>query len=124
MKIKSFDRQNLPALRAELQAALDKVAKANGLQAKLGNISFGEKEFRTTLEVCIPTTSKTDSGEVVKVSPALAAAMKMHGLKKTQGTQGQVLKDYKPRSPSYPFTYTWNGRGYKCTVEQAKRLFG
>lgn len=124
MKIKSFDRQNLAALRDEFQAALDKVAKAHGLQAKLGKISFGEKEFRTQLGVCVPAISKSDDGAITKISPALAAAMKAHGLKRTQGKQGQVLIDVSLRSYSYPFIYSQDGRKFKCSIEQAQRIFG
>ena len=40
MKIKSFDRPAVKALRSDLDIALAKVAKAYGIEISTGNISF------------------------------------------------------------------------------------
>ena len=41
-KFKNFDKTNLKALRAEMQAILEKYGVASNLQIEVGNMKFSE----------------------------------------------------------------------------------
>lgn len=71
MAITKFDRANLKALRADIDAALATVAEKHGISLGIGNISFSGEKFTTrmtAMTVASPTTLK-----VVAHNPELAA---------------------------------------------------
>jgi len=57
--ITQFNKQNLKAIREELNAALETVAKKHGLQIGLGGISFTDGSFTTKMTV----VTKSKNGE-------------------------------------------------------------
>ena len=57
-KIKSFDKQNLKEIRKEIDEALVKVAKSNGIKLSIGSISFQADTFTTKITAIIEN-SKT-----------------------------------------------------------------
>lgn len=54
-KIESFSRDNIKQVRADLQAVLDKFASDHGVEIKLGRITYGDLDFRSSIRVFIPT---------------------------------------------------------------------
>ena len=73
--VKTFDRDTLKTLRADIDQALAVVAKAYGINLSMGAIRFGANEFTTKL------TGATKSATVdapVGVNPTWVKAFKSH----------------------------------------------
>ena len=114
--MKSFDKENLPKVRNELNAILKAYADKNGLTIDIGNIKFSAGEFKTTLDVKIV-------GAVTQSDKALERIMSMYQLGKI-GNDGSTLTGYNSRAHAYPVQYNdINGNSMKCSIESAKRRF-
>jgi len=61
MKLKEFNKQNLPELRIKLVAALKSFEEENGVAINLGSISFSSDTFHTKMSVTI--VNEEDKGE-------------------------------------------------------------
>ncbi len=56
--ITQFDTPSLKALRTSLNAALEDVMQQHGLRFRIGNMRYGDTEFKTTLTVTVDATDK------------------------------------------------------------------
>lgn len=64
-KITAFTKQNLPLIRADIDGALAALEAKWGVSFKMGNITFGEKQFSGKLIAAIDTDGTvTDPREV------------------------------------------------------------
>jgi len=126
MKIKSFDRPSVKALRTDLDIALAKVAKAYGIEISTGNISFtGET---ATIKV---NAGVIGSNGTVVTKEALAfnqykrlAGLEALNLGDSINIQGEqyTITGYKPRSKKSPVCIeNAKGQGYKVSVDMIKR---
>src|SRR5574343_210778 len=55
LKMKTFTKQNLGEVRADINAALEAVDKKHGIQLSIGNITFTAETFSTKLAANIPS---------------------------------------------------------------------
>ena len=109
-------RKQLKVLRAEMQAALDKVGVTD-FELEVGNMRYTTDEVTVTVQGKLKgVTTQTDRLFEQKVAE--------YGLKLV-GEKGKRLTGYKPSRYKYPFSYeTVRGARYNCSVEQAKVIFG
>ena len=116
-KITSFDKTTLKAMRVEMQAVLDKFAAKSNLEIEIGNMSFDEAE------VSIKVKAKV-KGAVTMDDKILTMVAKRIGITKMVNAKGYKLVQYKSNSPKFPFVYVKpTGARYKCSEEQAQRMF-
>ena len=112
----SITTAQLKTLRTEMQAALDKAGLSN-FNLEVGAMRYG------TDEVTVKVIGKL-KGVTTKTDRVFEEKVVEYGLQKV-GPKGEVLTGYKPSRYKYPFSYTSaRGARYKCTVEQAKAIFG
>ena len=116
MKIQSFDKATLKALRSEMQAVLEKYGSKANVSFEVGNMRFSDSE------VDIKVKAKV-KGAKTQTDALLEMVAKKEGLKMTN-SKGDRLVAFKSRSPKYPFVYeSRDGKRYKTTTAQAKMLF-
>lgn len=121
----SITKARLKVLRSEINAALAK-AGITDFAFDVGTMRFTATSVKMTLTGNYVVKSQTfgDAVTAPVVTAILAAKVKEHGLKMV-GNKGQKLTGYKPSRYKFPFSYTTvRGAQYKCTVEQAKAIFG
>jgi hypothetical protein len=114
--ITKFDKANLKNIREDISAILSSYAKENGIEIKIGNISFNEGSFTTKMEAKV-------KGAKTKDDAVLDFMMATKGLNKTSKC-GKTLVAYNTRGKAYPFIYEDAGKKYKCTELTAKMYFG
>jgi hypothetical protein len=116
-KFTNFDRQNLKALRSEMQALLEKYGVKSNLEVKVGNMSFSDAE------VSIKVNAKV-KGAVTIEDKILLMEVKDLGLTMTNSL-GETLVKYNTRARKMPFVYSdANGKMYKCCMKTAQMRFG
>jgi hypothetical protein len=117
MKFTSFDKKNLAALRAEMNAVLQKYGVDANLEIQVGNMKFSSTEVEIKVNAKVKG-AKTFSNTILE---SRAAAL---GLKLTNKV-GDQLVDYNTRSYKYPFVYlnARDGKRYKCDEVTAKMRF-
>lgn len=110
MSIKSFEKSNLSGLRAQIQDALNGIAKENGLLGlRLGNISYSSSQFSVRL-----TGDVMPVGGVVKHTIDETLIGKSFDRKNTTYTITEIRK-----GETYPvIVKTDRGKGYKLKAEQ------
>lgn len=109
-------RAALRTLQAEMEAAF---AKAGITDFNLSVEGMRYSDTEVTVKV---------KGALKGIKPAsdkiFEAKVSEYGLKLV-GSKGETLTGYKASRPKYPFSYkTVRGAQYKCTIEQAKAIFG
>lgn len=67
-KVKSFDKTNLKAIRADINTALAAVAKAHGITLDIGNIRFDANSFSAKLSAAVATAGATSTPEGVNAT--------------------------------------------------------
>ena len=122
--ITSFNRSNLKALRSELDDALNKVLAKHGLSAELGNIRFGNTDFRTQLTVNVGNGEDAATNEFKKYAIRFGLTGNEFGKTFTdsKGTKFTIV-GIKPKSHKYPILAK-NARGttYKFPASYAKTV--
>ena len=113
--IKEFNKVNLKNVREDISAILSKYAKDNGIEIKIGNISFNAGSFTTKMEAKV-------IGAKTKEDSVLEFMMATKGLSKTSKC-GKTLVGYNTRGKAYPFIFENAGKKYKCSEAQAKMYF-
>lgn len=117
MKIDTFNRTNLAALRFDLDKAMYDLSKKYGVMLQTGNIRFSAGEA-TIKVVARATESKTVANEFVEL-------MKVKKLRANVEINGRTLVRYDRKKIKYPYIYSdKNGKTYKCSYEVAKAYFG
>lgn len=117
MQFSKFDRTNLKALRAEMQAVLEKYGVASNLEIVVGNMSFSESEVQ--IKVSAKVKGAKTFSNVILESRAKALGLKM------KNSAGDELVDYSTRSYKMPFVYRCGktGKMFKCDERMAKLRF-
>jgi len=117
MKFSNFDRQNLKALRAEMQAVLEKYGVASNLEIEVGNMKFSEAEVEIKIKAKVKGAKTSADG-------LLETMAKIKGLK-LKNSAGDELVEYNTRAHKMPFVYRCGGTGkmFKCDERMAKIRF-
>ena len=117
MKIDTFNRTNLAALRMDLDKAMFDLSKRYGVSIQTGSIRFSAGEA-TIKVVARATESKTVANQFIDL-------MKVKGLRANEEINGRTLVRYDRKKIKYPYIYSdKNGKTYKCSYEIAKAYFG
>ena len=116
-KFAKFDRKNLNALRAEMQALLSKYGVDSNLEIEVGNMKFSEAEVEIKVKAKVVGVKTLTN--VILESRVIALGMKM------KNKLGDELVDYNTRAHKMPFEYinAADGKRYKCTEQMAKMRF-
>jgi len=116
-KFAKFDRKNLSALRAEMQALLTKYGVDSNLEIEVGNMKFSETEVEVKLKAKI-------SGAKTFTNVLLESRAKALGLV-LKNKIGDELIDFNTRAYKMPFVYrkASDGKLYKCDERMAKMQF-
>lgn len=124
MQIKSFDKQNLKALRIAIDSKLADVAKDFGLEdIKLGNIRFSDKNASAKIEMNTKGAKEKIEADDKEMSNFY---LKRFGLEigmlvKTK-TQNLKIVGFNPRAHKSPVDLEdEKGRSFKGTIEQIKQ---
>jgi hypothetical protein len=128
-KINSFNRTNLKLIRAEMQAAIDAVAKQHGLKGSLGNIRFEDHSFTTKLSVettgaaAVKEDRKANAFKLYARSEGLDAS----DFGKVFEYAGKTLKivGYNTRAKKYAINVEdMNGKAFKVSGAQIASALG
>ena len=116
-KFAKFDKANLKALRAEMQAVLEKYGVASNLEFEVGNMRFSEAEVEIKVKAKV-------KGAKTRSDSMLETMAQIKGLK-LKNAFGDVLVEYNSRSYKYPFVYKCGktGKMFKCDDRGAKMRF-
>jgi hypothetical protein len=116
-KFKSFDKTNLKALRAEMQAVLEKYGVASNLEINVGNMKFSEAEVEIKIKAKV-------KGAKTRTDSLLETMAKLEGLK-LKNSAGDELVEFNTRAYKMPFVYrkASDGKLYKCDERAAKMRF-
>lgn len=121
-KITRITRNDVRALRADIDAALAKVLEKHGLTHELGRITFSDSDFRGQLRVAVGSADDAAEREFRKYAYKFGLTGNEFGKTFTNGKTKFTITGLKPRSHTYPILAT-NARGttYKFPADFAKR---
>lgn len=123
MKISKFDKQNLKAIRAEVDIALKAISDKYGINLKIGNMSYADGRFTTKLEG-IAEANKDAEQNNLKMWASVIGVDINKTFRDNMGTVHTLVKyDNKKRTAPW-ITQGSNGKQYKMTDEQVRRNFG
>lgn len=90
------------------------------------NVSFAGKGARFDSAECTFKIAAQVAGVQTRAQSQLERMAILDGIDvDKKGPKGEKLIEYHSRKPKYPYIYeTVRGARYKCTPEQAKRMFG
>lgn len=116
-KFAKFDRKNLNALRAEMNALLNKYGIESNIEFEVGNMKFSESEVEIKVKAKI-VGAKTFTNVILE-SRVAALGLKM------KNKIGDELVDYNTKAYKMPFVYrnAADGKLYKCDERLAKIRF-
>jgi hypothetical protein len=124
-KITEFNKENLKALRVELELAHAAIEKKFGIQLKAGNISFSGTEVNIKLKA---NTIGAQGTAITKEAKAFDLYAKKGGYSHLKvGSQVNMngtlltIKGYNSRAYKQPIQLEANGIGYKCSVQNLFR---
>lgn len=122
--IENFEPSNLRTLRAELETALAEVAARNGIKLSLGKMTYdpSSASFRAPLE------GKAASNEDRERKTAIDLARSYCGVDASEPStfparRGAVLVEYRIRSRSKPWVFSWGGKNYITDNAGMKMIF-
>lgn len=123
MKITSFTRPNVKALRVDLDSALSKIAKEYGIEISTGNISFSGSNASIKVKAAVIG----DGGMVMtKEATDFSLYAKMNGLDAklgdtfTYGGKTYTITGWKSRARKNPVLAENNGQTYRVPVQLVK----
>jgi hypothetical protein len=116
-KFASFDKKNLAALRAEMNAVLQKYGASANLEIEVGHMRFSSAEVEIKVNAKVKG-AKTFNDTILE-SQIAALGLKM------KNKAGDQLVEYKTRNWKMPFVYKSgaDGKLYKCDERMAKLRF-
>ena len=128
MTITSFDRQNLPGLRRDIDEALKAVADKHGITFAIGRITFSGSEFRAKMTANTGSSADMDQAKAFGTVADLARLSSMHNLpedllgrKITVRGSHFTISGVKLSRRKYPFSVTGaRGGKYKMSVEDIR----
>lgn len=115
MKIETFNKENLRALRIAIDKALQTVNEEFGVKLNAANISFSQSSAKITLEAKSQNYKPTDWSELYGYAPI--------GTKfSNKGVMFTVI-EHQPNRPKYPIIATDpSGKKFKFPADAGKRL--
>ena len=122
----TFTRPDAKAIRAELNAALEAIAKKYNATAKVGNITFGDT---LDAKVTFAKIAENEHGKfaMTKEAKEFLERAESFGLTKDVLNEkcnylGDVYEvtGYNTRAKRYPITFTKNGNRMKCGISFMK----
>lgn len=113
-KFTSFDRKNLNALRAEMEAVLAKYGVSSNLEFSVGGMKFSESSVE--IKVSAKVKGAKTFGDVILESRVKALGLVME-------KNGAKLVRYDSKKFKFPFIYEKGGKMYKTSEDHAKFLF-
>ena len=116
-KFNKFDKANLNALRAEMQAVLEKYGVSSNLDIQVGNMRFSQSE------VDIKVKAKVKGAKTLS-NTVLESRIKSLGLV-MKNKFGDELVDYNTRAYKMPFVYKCakTKKLYKCDQRTVETRF-
>jgi hypothetical protein len=124
MTITTFDRQNLPQVRADIDAALKAVCDKHGISLRLGNITYDPSgaSFRAALE------GKAGDFESIAIQKAVEMARLYPGVDASHPSnhparKGATLLRYEPKKRARPWVFRWNGKDYVTNDDGMKMMW-
>lgn len=128
-KITSFDKQNLPQLRAEINAALEAIGAKFGVSLQAGNASFQATNATFKLVCQVGEDKSIGDLKAEKAAAALKAFQPLYfrqlPLDKHYKMQNDVFEivGYNTRGRTQPMLIksVKSGKEYKCSIEQLER---
>ena len=128
-KITSFDKQNLPQLRAEINAALEAIGTKFGISLQAGNASFLATNATFKLVCQVGEDKSINDLKSEKAAKALALYQPLYfrqlPLDKHYKMGNDVFEivGYNTRGRTSPMLIKSikSGKEYKCSIEQLER---
>ena len=116
MQYQKFDKPTLKALRAEMNAVLEKYGVDSNLDIEVGNMRFSDAK------VDITVTAKIKGK---KTREDIMLDMEIEHLNIMKEKNGRRLVEYRTRNHKYPFIYEEikSGKLFKCSKAQAMTYF-
>ena len=121
-KINKFDKNNLKALRVEMDSALESISKRFGITIKTGNASFSGNECTFKVKL---NTKGTDGTVITKEAMDWDRHKGLHGMDHLnvgdpitiQGNR-YTLSGFNTRARKAPVNFTNDtGMGFKCSIQ-------
>lgn len=114
IKFEKFDRKNLQALRAEMEAVLAKYGVDSNLQFEVGQMKFSDSEVQIKVSAKVKGAKTFNDVVLESRVKALGLVMEKNGCK---------LVRYDSKKYKMPFIYEKGGKLYKTSEDHAKFLF-
>lgn len=114
IKFEKFDRKNLQALRAEMEAVLAKYGVDSNLQFEVGQMKFSDSEVQIKVSAKVKGAKTFNDVVLESRVKALGLVMEKNGAK---------LVRYDSKKYKMPFIYEKGGKLYKTSEDHAKFLF-
>jgi hypothetical protein len=125
MKVTSFDRPTVKALRVDLDSALAKVAKEYGIEISTGNISFSGDNCSIKVKASVigsdGTVMTKEATDFDRYARYELPGVKVGDTFMNAGTT-YTITGWKARSRKYPVTAvsSQDGKTYKVPVRMVK----
>ena len=125
MKVTSFDRPTVKALRSDLDIALAKVAKAYGIEISTGNISFSGDNCSIKVKAAVigadGTVMSKEATDFARYAKFDLPGVKLGDTFMNAGVT-YTITGWKSRSRKYPVTAksSKDGKVYKVPVRMVK----
>jgi hypothetical protein len=123
-KISKFDRPNVKAIHADINAALKTIAQKHGLLSlSTGTLSYSDEKFTVRVTGLAPIDASKTKIETVSTKPIGSHPSSLIGshFMAVNGTKFKVI-DYKASRPKYPIVAeNAAGTRYKFTVDAVTR---
>ena len=120
-KVTEFNRNNIKALRVEMDQAMQSISKKYGIEIQTGNASYQGNEV--TFKVKANTTS-TDGTAITKEAKQFELEKGLHGLGHlsvgdTIYIQGSpyTLNGFNRRARKAPIQFSNHKGNYKCSIQ-------
>lgn len=113
-KFEKFDRKNLVALRAEMEAVLAKYGVDSNLQFEVGQMKFSDSEVQIKVSAKVKGAKTFNDVVLESRVKALGLVMEKNGCK---------LVRYDSKKYKMPFIYEKGGKLFKTSEDHAKFLF-
>jgi hypothetical protein len=121
MKLSTFTRSDVRSINADIQAAIQTVAKRYGVSIEVGNARYSSTEINTKVKIAV--VSGTTGVALTKEAKAYELFAPQNGitvkLGDTIAMRGKqfVIKGWNTRSPKYPILAEGtDGKTYKIPV--------
>jgi hypothetical protein len=123
-KVTEFNRNNIKALRVEMDQAMQSISKKYGIEIQTGNASFSGNEVTFKVKA---NTVGSDGAAITKEAMQFEREKSLHGLNHlsigdTIYIQGNpyILNGLNSRARKAPIQFSNNKGNYKCSIQMLK----